>query len=57
MNNIIYQENQYVVIGVGININDEEIPDEIKHIASTLKIESSRSIQREPASFDGNSET
>ena len=32
----------------GLNINEEQIPEEINHIASSLKIENNNSIQREP---------
>ena len=38
----------YLVIGIGININEQEIPKELQNIASSLKIEKSTSIQREP---------
>jgi len=38
----------YLVIGIGLNINEQEIPKELQNIASSLKIEKSTSIQREP---------
>jgi len=37
---------QYVVIGVGININQEEFPEEMKEIASSLVNEGGRKVSR-----------
>ena len=37
----------YVIIGTGINVNIEEFPDEIKDMASSLKIESGKEQNRE----------
>lgn len=36
-----------LVIGVGINANTEEFPEEIKEIASSLKIEAGKEVSRE----------
>ena len=36
----------YVVIGIGINANMKEFPDEIKDIASSLYIESGKQVKR-----------
>ncbi len=36
----------YVVIGIGINVNHTEFPEEIKYKASSLKLESGREIDR-----------
>lgn len=36
-----------VVIGAGINVNAEDFPEEIKEIASSLKIETGKEISRE----------
>ena len=41
-------DNPYLVIGIGINVNQEEIPTELEDIASSLRIEKSNPIQREP---------
>ena len=38
----------YGVIGIGININQQELPKELQSIASSLRIENSNPIQREP---------
>ena len=38
----------YLIIGIGLNVNQEEIPTELQHIASSLRIENSTPIQREP---------
>ena len=40
--------NDYAIIGVGLNINQQTIPEELDSIASSLRIENSNSIQREP---------
>ena len=37
----------YVIIGTGINVNIEEFPDEIKDMATSLKIESGKEESRE----------
>lgn len=36
----------YVVIGVGINVNQETFPDEIKETATSLKIETGKPVKR-----------
>jgi BirA family biotin operon repressor/biotin-[acetyl-CoA-carboxylase] ligase len=36
----------YVVIGVGINVNQEAFPDEIKEVATSLKLELHREVRR-----------
>ena len=38
----------YLVIGIGLNINQEEIPEKLQNLASSLLIENSRTVQREP---------
>ena len=38
----------YSVIGIGININQEELPEELQFTASSLRIENSNPVQREP---------
>jgi len=43
-----FTERGYVVIiGVGINVNTESFPEEIREIASSLKLESGKEISRE----------
>ncbi len=37
----------YVVAGIGINVNTKEFPEEIRHMATSLSIEAGREIQRE----------
>ena len=36
----------YVVIGVGINVNQETFPDEIKETATSLKVETGKTVKR-----------
>ena len=36
----------YIVIGIGINVNTEEFPEDIAKTASSLKIESGKTIKR-----------
>ncbi len=36
----------YVVIGVGINVNQEEFPEELRDKATSLRIETGRSVKR-----------
>lgn len=36
----------YVVIGVGINVNQETFPDEIKETATSLKVEAGKPVKR-----------
>lgn len=36
----------HVVIGIGINVNDEFIPEELQEKATSMKLEAKRSIQR-----------
>jgi BirA family biotin operon repressor/biotin-[acetyl-CoA-carboxylase] ligase len=38
---------RYAVIGVGINLNHELFPDEIAHLATSLRLESGRTVRRE----------
>ena len=38
----------YSVIGIGINVNQEEFPQELQSMASSLRIEDSNPVQREP---------
>ena len=40
--------SNFFVIGIGLNVNQQEIPSQIKNIASSLRIERSNPIQREP---------
>ncbi len=37
----------YTVLGIGINVNNEAFPDEIKEIASSLRIEAGRSFDKD----------
>lgn len=41
------QEIDYVIIGVGINVNGESVPQELKESATTLRIETGRELSRE----------
>ncbi|KMT22038.1 biotin--[acetyl-CoA-carboxylase] ligase [Clostridium cylindrosporum] len=36
----------YIIVGIGINVNQAEIPDEISHKATSLKVELSKHIER-----------
>jgi len=36
----------YVVVGIGVNVNVEEFPEEIRETATSLKIESGKSLKR-----------
>ena len=38
----------WVVMGVGLNVNEQTLPDEISDIATSLRIEKGSPIQREP---------
>tara|TARA_B100001250_G_C19783084_1_gene782808 strand:+ start:566 stop:1324 length:759 start_codon:yes stop_codon:yes gene_type:complete len=38
----------YLVIGIGLNVNEQEIPSDLSNIASSLRIEDSKPVQREP---------
>ena len=38
----------YVVMGVGINVNEQEFPNELSGIATSLRLEKESPIQREP---------
>jgi len=40
--------DSYVIIGIGLNVNQQEISQELVSIASSLRIENSNPIQREP---------
>lgn len=45
---MIFRDNVYaVIIGVGMNVNTEEFPEEIRNIASSLKAELGKEIPRE----------
>ena len=37
---------KYMIIGIGINVNEESFPDEIKNIASSLYLETNKKINR-----------
>ena len=43
------QENKVtdLIIGIGINVNQENIPSELENIATSLKIETHKEVQRE----------
>lgn len=41
------QEIDFVVVGIGINVNNKEFPEEIKDTASSLSLELGRDIDRE----------
>ena len=41
------QEIDYVIIGVGINVNGESVPQELKKSATSLRIETGREVSRE----------
>ena len=43
----------YVVIGVGINVNQETFPDEIKETATSLKVETGKPVKRAGMYCDG----
>ncbi len=38
----------YVIIGIGINVNNEKFPEEIKEIATSLRIETREKLKRSP---------
>ena len=38
----------YVVMGVGINVNEQEFPNELSETATSLRVEKESTIQREP---------
>ena len=38
----------YVVMGVGLNVNEQELPSEISEMATSLRLENKSPIQREP---------
>jgi BirA family biotin operon repressor/biotin-[acetyl-CoA-carboxylase] ligase len=40
-------EIDYVVVGIGINVNNQDFPEEISHIASSLSLELGKEIDRE----------
>lgn len=44
------EENQihYVIIGIGINVNNEKFPEEIREIATSLRIETGIRLKRSP---------
>lgn len=42
-----HNEKGIVIIGVGINVNTDEFPEEIRDIASSLKLETGKEISRE----------
>ena len=46
----LFQENNptCAIIGIGLNVNQEEISNELQNSATSLLIENSKPIQREP---------
>lgn len=42
------EEIRYVIPGIGINVNMDDFPEEIKDTATSLKLEAGRSIRRSP---------
>ncbi len=44
---VIEDKIQYLVVGIGINVNTEEFPEEIRATATSLKIEGDKVIERE----------
>lgn len=42
-----WQKINYLVVGVGINVNQEHFPEDIKTIASSLRIESGQVVSRQ----------
>lgn len=36
----------YVVVGIGVNMNQVEFPEEIRHMASSIKVETGRQVNR-----------
>ena len=44
------EENQihYVIVGIGINVNNEQFPEEIRKIATSLRIETKTKLKRTP---------
>lgn len=36
----------YVVVGIGVNMNQTEFPEEIRHIASSIQVETGRHVNR-----------
>jgi len=41
------ENTNYLIIGIGLNINNKKFPDDIKDIASSLKIETGKTINKE----------
>ena len=41
-------EDTYAIIVIGLNVNQQEVPKELHEIASSLQIEESKPVQREP---------
>jgi BirA family biotin operon repressor/biotin-[acetyl-CoA-carboxylase] ligase len=39
---------RYAVIGIGINVNHAAFPDELRKLATSLRLEASRTFEREP---------
>jgi BirA family biotin operon repressor/biotin-[acetyl-CoA-carboxylase] ligase len=39
---------RYAVIGIGINLNHQSFPDEISHLATSLRLETGEIVRREP---------
>ncbi len=40
-----------VIMGVGLNVNSLELPDDISHIATSMRLETAREFDREPLLF------
>lgn len=45
---ILKEESYAVIIGVGINVNTDSFPEEIKNTATSLKLETGKELSREP---------
>lgn len=45
---ILKEESYAVIIGVGINVNTDSFPEEIKNTATSLKLETGKELPREP---------
>ncbi len=45
---VLKEEGYAVIIGVGINVNTDSFPEEIKNTATSLKLETGKELSREP---------
>ena len=43
----IFGKENYVIVGIGVNVNQDKFPDEIKNIATSLRIIKNKKIKRE----------